>query len=127
MNLRRFMSISCIAPNQPNINVEEDEVYRILNARRRRLLLLELADYAGGEYQLNELAKDVAARETETSRAEVSEEACKRTSIALHQTHVPLLDCLGIVRWDRAAKTVCCGHSVSPLANMIREIEQQTK
>lgn len=81
----------------------EATIYEILANRRRRETLRNLAP-DGGPLSLRTLSEEIAARET----GESPPPRATRESVynSLHQTHLPRLDDLGIVSYDREARTV---------------------
>ena len=83
----------------------EAEIYEILANPRRRETLRHLTDVAGGRsVSLRELSSAIAAYET----GESPPPRAARESVynSLHQTHLPKLDELGVVRYDRDARAV---------------------
>lgn len=117
MGLRRLFR-NCIVRNN-TIPLPEETVYRVLSASRRRHLLVILDDLDAESTQLGELAERVAAREADGSGFEASR-------ISLYQSHLPLLDSLGVVEWDRETGAVSPQEPAAPLADMIREIRHRT-
>lgn len=126
MNLRRFIPSSRIESNQPNINVPEHDVYRILSAHRRRLIISILDERGDGQVSVSELAHAVASRETGTDPLGISEDEFKRVYVAVTHSHLPLLETSNLVEWDRDGSLVSSGHSVSALADVIQDIEERT-
>jgi len=85
--------------------LSEATIYEILANRRRRETIRHLAETTeGGPISLRELSEEIAARETETSPppSDVRESVYN----SLHQTHLPQLDDLGVVTYDRDARAV---------------------
>lgn len=85
--------------------IPEGEIYEILANRRRRETIKHLTVSAGsGPVSLHDLSREVAARET----GESPPPSGVRESVynSLHQTHLPKLHELGIVRYDREERTV---------------------
>ena len=83
------------------IGLNEDEVHRLLAAERRRLTLDILSE--GGPWELEELATELLARE---NRDPADEHAVQRAMIALYHRHLPLMDDLGAIEFDRRSKRV---------------------
>lgn len=85
--------------------LSEPDIYEILANPRRLETLRHLTDTAGGRtVTLRDLSTELAIRET----GETPPPAGIRESVynSLHQTHLPKLDGLGIVRYDRDTRTV---------------------
>lgn len=76
-----------------------DDIYHLLQTKRRRDVLRYLRD-AEGRVQLRELAEQVAAWENDTTVREVSSNERKSVYSALHQTHLPKLQAAGVLRYD---------------------------
>lgn len=83
----------------------KDEVFDVLsNSRRRRFLYLLYK--RGGEADLRDLARDIAAAENDVPPEEVEDQVFKRLYISLYQTHVPKLEDHGLVTYDKDEKHV---------------------
>ena len=83
------------------IGLSEDEVHRLLGAERRRLALDVLA--AGGPWELEELAVELLIRE---GREPADEHAVQQAMITLYHCHLPLMDDLGAIEFDRRSMRV---------------------
>ncbi|MFC4407727.1 DUF7344 domain-containing protein [Haloarchaeobius iranensis] len=83
--------------------LEEGEIHSVLSNERRRLVLKQLRRN-GGASTLRELSESIAAEETGESPPPRN----IRDSVyaSLHQTHLPKLDGLGIVKYDSNTKSV---------------------
>lgn len=77
-----------------------DDVYHLLQTKRRRDVLRYLRD-ADGPVQLRELAEQVAAWEQGTSVDDLNSNERQRVYISLYQSHLPKLDTHGIVDYDK--------------------------
>lgn len=93
---------------------DKDVLFEILSSARRRRLLYHL-HRRGGEADLRELARDVAADETGTP---VGEDVEKRLYISLYQTHVPKLEEAGLVVYDADERRV----SLTERIDALREV-----
>lgn len=91
-----------------------DEVFATLsNARRRHALaVLERAD---GPVAMRELSRRVAALENGCAVEDVTARQRKRAYTALHQTHLPKMDALGIVEYDPDRGSVVLTDAVAEL------------
>ena len=99
-----------IGTHQP---LEEGEIYDVLRNDRRRLTLHCLRG-AEGSLSVGDLSEQVAALETD--QRPPPREKRQSAYVSLHQTHLPKLDELGIVRYDGENKVV-------HLEDRIRDIE----
>lgn len=83
------------------IGLNEDQVHRLLAAERRRLTLDILAE--GGPWELEELAAELLAREDTDPD---DEHALRRAMVALYHCHLPMMDDLGAIEFDRRSMRV---------------------
>lgn len=83
----------------------DDITVAVLADSQRRRLLRHL-DACGSTATMDDLAEEIAAREAETARAEVSTEERRRVTVKLHHVHVPKLRDGGIVEYDEKNGTV---------------------
>lgn len=88
-------------------SLPDGTIFDILRNDRRRAALLVLSD--AEEVSVSLLAEQVAAIENDTTRAGLTEQQRKRVYVSLHQSHLPKMDGLGIVEFDRDAARVSLG------------------
>ncbi|MFC6718117.1 hypothetical protein ACFQGT_10805 [Natrialbaceae archaeon GCM10025810] len=93
------------AESSPSTTVDpkplsRDEVFHILQTRRRRDVLRYLRE-ADGPVELRDLAEQVAAWEHGTTVDGLSSGQRQRVYISLYQSHLPKLDNRGIVAYDK--------------------------
>lgn len=86
------------APEEP---LSDDEVYHLLQTRRRRLVLRYLRDREG-PHEMRDVAEQVAAWEHDTTLQELRSEERQRVYIALYQTHLPRLDDAGVIEYNQS-------------------------
>ena len=88
-----------MSPSQNSLSsttgLSESERHLLLSAERRRIALSVLEDRAD-PMDLEALAAAVAARADDDG-----EDAVDRTMIDLHHSHLPRMDDLGVVDYDR--------------------------
>jgi len=103
---RRDTGATMIEGYQLPAELSDDERYRLLADRRRRVLLTVVTAY--GEttdtVSLGELASDVDRRERD--REDADWETRKDLLVRLHHVHLPVLDRAGVVDYDPATKRV---------------------
>jgi len=80
-------------------------IFLTLSNRRRRYVLHYLAQ-VGESVQIRDLSEQIAAWENHIDRPAVTPKQRKRVYTALHQTHLPTMDRLGTVAYDRDRGTV---------------------
>jgi hypothetical protein len=86
-------------------SIDEDDMFDLLSNRRRRYTLHALTR-ADGRMELGPLAEQVAAWENETSVDEVTSTQRKRVYTALQQSHLPRMDDMGALKFDKRAGEV---------------------
>lgn len=82
-----------------------DDIFKTLSNRRRRHVLHYLR-HIDGTVTIRDLSEQLAAWENGTTTSEVVPGERKRLYTALHQTHLPKMDALGVVTYDRNRGTV---------------------
>ena len=83
-------------PSRPS----EDEIFEVLSNRRRRYTVHALKQ-ADGAMQLGDVAERVAAWEYDIDLSEVSYDERKRVYTALQQSHLPKMDDVGLLSYDK--------------------------
>ena len=127
MDLRRFIPNRRTDYDHTALDLREDEIYRILAKRRRRLLLIALNEHPDGLVSVTELARDVAARGSPSIDSDTSRKEYNATYVALYQSHIPVLAEHDVVEWDSNRSVVGAGASVPGLVEVIRHIEERAK
>lgn len=85
--------------------LSEPDIYRVLSNPRRRATIRHLGrGRTGDAVPLGELAAAVAA--TEAGADPVPSRLRDSVYASLHQTHLPILEELGVLRYDQATRTV---------------------
>lgn len=85
--------------------VTTDEVFDVLKNKRRRVVLRYLIEH-GGYAELSDVAEHIAAAENETTVQQLSSQQRKRVRIALYQCHLPKMDSLQLVEYDKSGGTI---------------------
>jgi hypothetical protein len=80
--------------------LSQDVVFDILSSSRRRYVLYRLRE-TEGPVELTELAEQVAAWENDTDTDQITEQERKRVYVSLYQTHIPRLDEVGLITYDK--------------------------
>lgn len=86
-------------------DLSEDDLFEILSNSRRRYALHALSS-DDEEWQIGNLAEQVAAWENGTEIAEVTRAERKSVYTALQQLHLPKMDEMGFVEYDKDRGTV---------------------
>lgn len=82
-----------------------DEIFEALKNERRRRVIHYLGE-EGGRLELGQLAERIAADENEKSISDVTYDERKRVYVALYQCHLPKLDDLGIISFNKSRGTM---------------------
>lgn len=102
-------------------------VFNVLDSMRRRtivrLLASETLPSSRREVPITTLAKYLAAEERDIPRSEVTVRQTTYLGSDLLQTHLPILDDLGVVEWDEYAYGLQPTESVEQLAALLDLIE----
>jgi len=88
-----------------------DEIFKALSNCRRRHVLYYL-QHVDETATIRDLSEQLAAWEYGTTTERVAPQERKRLYTALHQTHLPKMDDLGVVVYDRSRGTVRATDSV---------------
>ncbi|QIO22779.1 ArsR family transcriptional regulator [Haloarcula sp. JP-L23] len=91
----------------PQSSLGDGVIFDVLRNDRRRAALRVLQPDT--EVTVSLLAEQVAAWENDTTPDALRERQRKRVYVSLHQSHLPKMDDLGIVEFDREAATVSLG------------------
>ncbi|MCU4741922.1 hypothetical protein OB955_20765 [Halobacteria archaeon AArc-m2/3/4] len=87
------------------MDLSRDDIFHILQTARRR----ETVTYLLGEdepVKMGDVAEHVAARENETTVAKLTSTQRQRVYIPLYQSHLPKLDEVGAIEYDKPAGIV---------------------
>lgn len=109
-------------PNQDNtMPIDPDDVFQAVSNSRRRQVLLSLSQ-TDGTVSASELAREIAAIENLVDPSEVSGDQRTTVYIALIQTHLGMLDDIGVIAYDERAKQVESTGVTKSAARHIRKI-----
>ena len=78
-----------------------DDIFHILQTNRRRDAIGYLLD-RDGPVKMRDIAEYVAAKEHETTVAELTSTQRQRVYIPLYQSHLPKLDKKGVIEYDKS-------------------------
>jgi hypothetical protein len=88
-----------------------DQVFSVLkNERRRRVL--ELLQDADGTVSLSDLAEEIAAMENDKEVAQITSSERKRVYVGLYQCHLPKMDSMGVVSFNKPRGLIELGENV---------------
>lgn len=94
------------APDEITEDEEEltrDDMFHVLQCRRRRLVLKYLAEYTGEDrVVMSDITEHIAALENDTTVRGLHSQQRQRVYIALYQSHLPKLDTMGIIDYNKS-------------------------
>lgn len=94
--------------------LSKGEIFDLLKNRRRRTVIRYLREN-DGYAELNDLAEHIAAKENDIDVRQLSSDQRKRVYIGLYQCHLPKMDSLGVVDYDKDRGTIELQASVHQL------------
>ncbi len=95
-------------------DLTKEEIFDLLKNSRRREIVSYLREHDGSA-KLDELAEHIAADENDTTVRQLSSDQRKRVYIGLYQCHLPKMDTLGVVEYDKNRGTVELQNSAASL------------
>lgn len=114
------------AESSPDDALPLDVVFGALkNARRRRVL--RYLDDRHEPVSLSDLAEHVAAIENDTSPENLAAQQRKRVYVALYQCHLPKLDDMGVITFNKSRGTIERNPTASQLDKYLYTDESDTR
>jgi len=101
-------------PRQNGSSLPKGEIFDLLKNSRRRQIIQYLREH-DGYAELNDVAEHIAAEENDTTVRQLSSDQRKRVYIGLYQCHLPKMDKLGVVEYDKNRGTIELQDSVTDL------------
>lgn len=95
-------------------SLTKDEVFEVLYNRRRREVLSYMRE-TDGTATVSDLAEQIAAKENDTAVQQLSSYERKRVYVGLYQNHLPMMDEVGVVAYDKNRGTVKLRSSITEL------------
>ena len=105
-------------------NLDKDDIFDLLKNSRRRSTIQYLREH-GGSAELKDIAEHIAAEENDTTVRQLSSDQRKRVYIGLYQCHLPKMDKLGVVEYDKNRGTIELQESVTQLLQYIEAAEEK--
>jgi len=88
-----------------------DQIFDILKNQRRRHVLRYLEE-ADDEVRLGELADQIAAWENDKDVSQITSQERKRVYVGLYQCHLPKMDDMGVVDFNKPRGLIDCGKNI---------------
>ncbi|WP_323675906.1 hypothetical protein [Halorubellus sp. PRR65] len=85
---------------EPETELELDQVFEILKNQRRRYVLQYLND-VDDTVSMSDLAEEIAALENGKEVSQLSSSERKRVYVGLYQCHLPKMDSMGVVSFNK--------------------------
>jgi len=89
----------------PDLKLTRNNIFELLSSERRRMILHYLEDREE-PVKLRDLAKHIASVEEEVDESELTDDEIRRVYISLYQYHIPKMDDLEVISYDRDEGTV---------------------
>lgn len=87
-------------PDSDVDTLEMDDVFHVLQNERRRNVLRYLED-VDGVIEMRDMAVQIAAWENDTTVQQLHSDQRQRVYIALYQSHLPKMDKLGLIEYNK--------------------------
>lgn len=84
----------------PGLKLTKNDIFELLSSERRRMILYYLEEREGPA-PLRDLAKNIASAEEDVDESELTDDEIRRVYISLYQYHIPKMDDLGVISYDR--------------------------
>lgn len=93
-------------PEQDDENeLSTDDVFEVLYNRRRRDVITYLRE-RNGSATTSDLAEHIAAKENDITVQQLSSSQRKRVYVGLYQNHLPMMDDIGVIDYEKNRGTV---------------------
>ncbi|KAA9398241.1 hypothetical protein Har1130_04710 [Haloarcula sp. CBA1130] len=93
---------SATAESTSDSELTRDDLFHVLQCRRRRLVLKYLHEYPGDEpADMSDIAEHIAALEHDTTVDSLRSKQRQRVYIALYQSHLPKMDDAGVINYNQ--------------------------
>ncbi|WP_128905545.1 DUF7344 domain-containing protein [Halorubrum amylolyticum] len=106
--------------------LEKGEIFDLLKNSRRRSIIQYLRTH-DGYAELNDVAEHIAADENDITVRELSSNQRKRVYIGLYQCHLPKMDTMGVVEYDKNRGTIELQDSVSQLLVYMDSVDEDER
>lgn len=106
--------------------LSQDDVFDILSNSRRRYVLYYLRQ-AGEPVELDELARELAAWENDTTVDDLTKQQRKRVYVSLYQTHIQKLADAGIVDYDQDTGMLSLANGASQIGAYLSVDEEDER
>ncbi|WP_157744137.1 DUF7344 domain-containing protein [Halopenitus persicus] len=100
-----------------------DQMFDILKNQRRRYVLEYLSD-ADEAVSLSEIAEQIAAWENDKDVTQISSSERKRVYVGLYQCHLPKMDALDVVSFNKPRGIIELGDNVDELYTYLERTEE---
>ena len=100
-----------------------DQVFGILKNQRRRYVL-EFLNEADEEVTLSEVAEQVSAWENDKDISQISSKERKRVYVGLYQCHLPKMDAMGIVSFNKPRGVIELGEDTEEVYKYLEMSEE---
>ena len=91
-----------------------DQVFGILKNQRRRRVL-QMLQHADDKVSLSDLAEQIAAWENDKEVKQITSSERKRVYVGLYQCHLPKMDAMGVIDFNKPRGTVELGDNMEAM------------
>jgi len=106
-------------PTEASTDLELDQVFEILKNQRRRYVLKYLNEVEK-EVSMSDLAEEIAAWENDKPVSQLSSSERKRVYVGLYQCHLPKMDSMGVVEFNKPRGRIDRGENADVFDDYIR-------
>lgn len=100
-----------------------DQVFGILKNQRRRYVL-EYLNEADEEVTLSEIAEQISAWENDKDISQISSKERKRVYVGLYQCHLPKMDAMGIISFNKPRGVIELGEDTDTVYKYLDRSEE---
>jgi len=111
-------------PDEQAVDLPLDQIFEILKNSRRRETLQYLCDN-NGNGTLSDVAEHIAALENDTTVQAISSTQRKRVYVGLYQCHLPKMDDMGVIEFDKNRGTIELAPAAEQLFPYLEDDESQ--
>lgn len=106
--------------------LSEDEVFEVLYNSLRRDVITYLREH-DNEATVSDIAEHIAAKENDTTVRQLSSYERKRVYIGLYQNHLPMMDDVGVIEYDKHRGTVQLQECATQLEPYLGDVDRSDR
>lgn len=106
--------------------LSEDEVFEVLYNSLRRDVITYLREHEN-EATVSDIAEHIAAKENDKTVQQLSSYERKRVYIGLYQNHLPMMDDVGVIEYDKHRGTVQLRECATQLEPYLGDVDRSDR